>query len=77
MRSTGWELSALAATLGQVVVLKMPDVSDNKLSTVPEMLGQLVALERLNVFGNQLSTFPESLGQMRARGLMIIQQNCL
>ncbi|XP_047425703.1 E3 ubiquitin-protein ligase LRSAM1 isoform X2 [Mugil cephalus] len=57
--------------------LKVLDLHENKLTSLPENIGNLVALQILNVEKNRLKALPESIGNLRLLQTLNIKANCL
>uniref|UniRef100_A0A672FTX5 RING-type domain-containing protein n=1 Tax=Salarias fasciatus TaxID=181472 RepID=A0A672FTX5_SALFA len=57
--------------------LKVLDVHENKLTSLPEDIGKLGALQILNVEKNRLKALPESIGDLRLLQTLNLKGNCL
>ncbi|XP_037548432.1 E3 ubiquitin-protein ligase LRSAM1 [Nematolebias whitei] len=57
--------------------LKVLDLHDNKLSTLPEDMGNLTSLQILNVEKNRLKVLPESIGNLQLLQTLNLKGNCL
>ncbi|XP_069578055.1 E3 ubiquitin-protein ligase LRSAM1 isoform X2 [Brachyistius frenatus] len=66
----GCDLSTLAT-------LKVLDLHENRLSSLPEDIGKLVALQILNVEKNCLKALPESIGSLHLLQTLSLKGNCL
>lgn len=66
----GCDISTLAA-------LKVLDLHENKLTSLPEDIGKLASLQILNVEKNRLKALPESVGDLRFLQTLNLKGNCL
>lgn len=66
----GCDISTLAA-------LKVLDLHENKLTSLPEDIGKLASLQILNVEKNRLKALPESIGDLRFLQTLNLKGNCL
>ncbi|KAM6901174.1 E3 ubiquitin-protein ligase LRSAM1 isoform 2-T2 [Lycodopsis pacificus] len=66
----GCDISTLAT-------LKVLDLHENKLTSLPEDIGKLTSLQILNVEKNQLKALPESIGDLRLLQTLSLKGNCL
>ncbi|XP_036418812.1 E3 ubiquitin-protein ligase LRSAM1 [Colossoma macropomum] len=66
----GCSISALAT-------IKVLDLHENKLTSLPDDIGQLSALQVLNAENNQIKTLPESIGDLRNLQTLNVKGNCL
>ncbi|XP_057675254.1 E3 ubiquitin-protein ligase LRSAM1 [Corythoichthys intestinalis] len=57
--------------------LKVLDLHDNKLNSLPEDIGKLTSLQILNVEKNRLKVIPESIGDLRLLQTLNLKGNCL
>uniref|UniRef100_A0A3Q1F2P5 Leucine rich repeat and sterile alpha motif containing 1 n=1 Tax=Acanthochromis polyacanthus TaxID=80966 RepID=A0A3Q1F2P5_9TELE len=57
--------------------LKVLDLHENKLTSLPEDIGKLVALQILNVEKNRLKTLPESIGNLQLLQTLNLKGNNL
>uniref|UniRef100_A0A3P8SVT0 Leucine rich repeat and sterile alpha motif containing 1 n=1 Tax=Amphiprion percula TaxID=161767 RepID=A0A3P8SVT0_AMPPE len=57
--------------------LKVLDLHENKLTSLPEDIGKLVALQILNVEKNRLKTLPESIGNLQLLQTLNLKGNSL
>ena len=58
------QLTELPETIGQLIQLKLLNLSNNQLTELPETIGQLIQLQSLDIVDNQLFRLPESLGNL-------------
>lgn len=65
----GCDISALAT-------LKVLDLHENKLTSLPEDIGKLAELRILNVEKNRLRTLPDSIGDLRLLQTLNLKGNC-
>ena len=61
--STGYALTALAESIGQLLVLQDLMLWNNQITELPVSIGQLVALQTLTLSEYQLTALPESTRQ--------------
>ncbi|XP_060768891.1 E3 ubiquitin-protein ligase LRSAM1 isoform X2 [Neoarius graeffei] len=66
--------SCAISALGTIKVL---DLHENKLGSLPDDLGQLSFLQVLNVENNQIKALPESIGDLRNLQTLNMKGNCL
>ncbi|XP_075936059.1 E3 ubiquitin-protein ligase LRSAM1 isoform X2 [Anarhichas minor] len=66
----GCDISTLAT-------LKVLDLHENKLTSLPEDIGKLASLQILNVEKNHLKALPESIGDLRLLQTLSLKSNCL
>ncbi|KAM4527439.1 E3 ubiquitin-protein ligase LRSAM1 [Odontesthes bonariensis] len=66
----GCDVSTLAT-------LKVLDLHDNKLTSLPEDIGKITSLQILNVEKNRLKALPESIGNLRHLQTLNLKGNCL
>ncbi|XP_024124274.1 E3 ubiquitin-protein ligase LRSAM1 [Oryzias melastigma] len=66
----GCEISTLST-------LKVLDLHENKLTSLPEDIGKLVTLQILNVEKNRLKVLPESIGHLQLLQTLNLKGNCL
>ncbi|XP_061657614.1 E3 ubiquitin-protein ligase LRSAM1 isoform X2 [Syngnathoides biaculeatus] len=57
--------------------LKVLDLHDNKLHSLPENIGKLTSLQILNVEKNRLKVLPESIGNLGLLQTLNLKGNCL
>ncbi|XP_035523972.1 E3 ubiquitin-protein ligase LRSAM1 [Morone saxatilis] len=66
----GCDISTLAT-------LKVLDLHENKLTSLPEDIGRLASLQILNVEKNRLKALPDSIGDLRLLQTLNLKGNCL
>ncbi|XP_040915198.1 E3 ubiquitin-protein ligase LRSAM1 [Toxotes jaculatrix] len=66
----GCDISALAT-------LKVLDLHENKLTSLPEDIGKLSSLQILNVEKNRLKALPDSIGDLQLLQTLSLKGNCL
>lgn len=66
----GCDISSLAT-------LKVLDLHENKLTSLPEDIGKLASLQILNVEKNRLKDLPDSIGDLRLLQTLNLKGNCL
>ncbi|GAA6095227.1 E3 ubiquitin-protein ligase LRSAM1 [Tachysurus ichikawai] len=57
--------------------IKVLDLHDNKLTSLPEDIGQLSSLQVLNAENNQIKALPVSIGELRNLQTLDVKGNCL
>ncbi|MED6276386.1 hypothetical protein CHARACLAT_002434 [Characodon lateralis] len=63
--------------ISSLSTLKVLDLHENKLSSLPEDLGNLTKLQILNVEKNHLKALPESIGRLQLLQTLNLKGNCL
>ncbi|XP_008285564.1 E3 ubiquitin-protein ligase LRSAM1 [Stegastes partitus] len=63
--------------ISSLSTLKVLDLHENKLTSLPEDIGKLVALQILNVEKNRLKTLPESIGNLQLLQTLNLKGNSL
>ncbi|XP_070780517.1 E3 ubiquitin-protein ligase LRSAM1 isoform X2 [Enoplosus armatus] len=63
--------------IGTLSTLKVLDLHENKLASLPEDIGKLALLQILNVEKNRLKALPESIGDLRLLQTLNLKGNCL
>ncbi|KAK5608535.1 hypothetical protein CRENBAI_024008 [Crenichthys baileyi] len=63
--------------ISSLSTLKVLDLHENKLSSLPEDLGNLTKLQILNVEKNRLKALPESIGRLQLLQTLNLKGNCL
>ncbi|KAM6985149.1 E3 ubiquitin-protein ligase LRSAM1 [Aplochiton taeniatus] len=63
--------------LSALATLKVLDLHDNKLSSLPEDIGQLASLQVLNMEKNELKVLPDSIGNLRLLQTLNLKGNLL
>lgn len=61
---SGYEISFLPRSLGQLVSLQELDLSNTPITALSESLGQLANLQKLYLSGTKIIALPESFGQL-------------
>ena len=59
---------AVPAEIGQLTLLRVLQLGDNKLTSLPAEIGQLTSLMVLELRGNQLTSLPAEIGQLTSLG---------
>ncbi|KAI4875774.1 hypothetical protein NFI96_024286 [Prochilodus magdalenae] len=76
----GNELRSLlpkGCNINTLATIKVLDLHENKLTSLPDDIGQLSALQVLNAEHNQIKTLPESIGDLRNLQTLNVKGNCL
>ncbi|XP_061836602.1 E3 ubiquitin-protein ligase LRSAM1 isoform X2 [Nerophis lumbriciformis] len=60
-----------------LATLKVLDLHDNKLSSLPEDIGKLATLQVLNVEKNRLKVLPDSIGDLKLLQTLNLKGNCV
>lgn len=60
-----------------LATLKVLDLHENKLTSLPEDIGKLASLQILNVEKNRLKALPNSIGDLRLLQTLNLKGNCL
>lgn len=55
--------------------LKILDISENGLASLPETVAELKSLEDLNLEGNFLTALPDSLGELKSLRVLRLRNN--
>ncbi|XP_054613289.1 E3 ubiquitin-protein ligase LRSAM1 isoform X2 [Dunckerocampus dactyliophorus] len=63
--------------IGSLITLKVLDLHENRLSSLPEDIGKLASLQVLNVEKNRLKFLPDSIGDLRHLQTLNVKGNCL
>ncbi|XP_068190751.1 E3 ubiquitin-protein ligase LRSAM1 isoform X2 [Antennarius striatus] len=63
--------------INTLATLKVLDLHENKLSSLPEDIGKLASLKILNVEKNRLKALPDSIGSLRFLQTLNLKGNCL
>ncbi|XP_056123378.1 E3 ubiquitin-protein ligase LRSAM1 isoform X2 [Rhinichthys klamathensis goyatoka] len=62
---------------GALATLKVLDLHENKLTSLPEDIGQLLSLQVLNVEKNHIKQLPDSVGDLQHLQTLNVKGNCL
>uniref|UniRef100_A0A8B9RDV5 RING-type domain-containing protein n=1 Tax=Astyanax mexicanus TaxID=7994 RepID=A0A8B9RDV5_ASTMX len=76
----GNELRSLlpkGCSISSLETIKVLDLHENKLTSLPDDIGQLSALQVLNAEHNQIKTLPESIGNLHNLQTLNVKGNCL
>ncbi|XP_027021203.1 E3 ubiquitin-protein ligase LRSAM1 [Tachysurus fulvidraco] len=76
----GNELKTLvpkSCATNSLATIKVLDLHDNKLTSLPEDIGQLSSLQVLNAENNQIKALPVSIGDLRNLQTLDVKGNCL
>lgn len=63
--------------LGALATLKVLDLHENKLTSLPDEIGQLSSLQVLNVEKNQIKQLPDTIGGLLHLQTLNVKGNCL
>uniref|UniRef100_A0A3B4YHI7 Leucine rich repeat and sterile alpha motif containing 1 n=1 Tax=Seriola lalandi dorsalis TaxID=1841481 RepID=A0A3B4YHI7_SERLL len=63
--------------IGALATLKVLDLHDNRITSLPEDIGKLASLQILNVEKNRLKALPDSFGDLRLLQTLNLKGNCL
>uniref|UniRef100_A0A674PF82 Leucine rich repeat and sterile alpha motif containing 1 n=1 Tax=Takifugu rubripes TaxID=31033 RepID=A0A674PF82_TAKRU len=63
--------------IGTLATLKVLDLHENKLTSLPEDIGKLTSLQILNVEKNRLKSLPPSIGDLQLLQTLNVKGNCL
>lgn len=63
--------------ISALATIKVLDIHDNKLTSLPDDLGQLLSLQVLNVEKNQIKQLPDTIGDLRHLQTLNVKANCL
>ncbi|HMF34460.1 MAG TPA: leucine-rich repeat domain-containing protein [Candidatus Lokiarchaeia archaeon] len=70
-------LTSLPENFGNMVELRVLDLSHNQLSVFPEAISKVPSLVTLNLNKNRLTSLPESIRQLRNLHFLYVQDNLL
>ncbi|KAF4073112.1 hypothetical protein AMELA_G00255130 [Ameiurus melas] len=76
----GNELKSLvpkSCAISTLATIKVLDLHENKLTSLPEDIGQLPSLQVLNAENNQIKALPASIGDLRNLQTLNMKGNCL
>ncbi|XP_072528535.1 E3 ubiquitin-protein ligase LRSAM1 isoform X2 [Salminus brasiliensis] len=76
----GNELRSLlpkGCSISYLSTIKVLDLHENKLTSIPDDIGQLSALQVLNAEHNQIKTLPQSIGNLCNLQTLNVRGNCL
>ncbi|KAM9440966.1 E3 ubiquitin-protein ligase LRSAM1 [Clarias gariepinus] len=76
----GNELKSLvpkSCVITSLATIKVLDLHENKLTSLPDDIGQLPSLQVLNAENNQIKTLPVSIGDLRNLQTLNMKGNCL
>ena len=68
---------AVPAEIGQLTLLRVLQLGDNKLTSLPAEIGQLTSLMVLELRGNQLTSLPAEIGQLTSLEELNLSDNQL
>ncbi|TWW66957.1 E3 ubiquitin-protein ligase LRSAM1 isoform X1 [Takifugu flavidus] len=63
--------------IGTLATLKVLDLHENKLTSLPEDIGKLTSLQILNLEKNRLKSLPPSIGDLQLLQTLNVKGNCL
>ncbi|XP_010887998.3 E3 ubiquitin-protein ligase LRSAM1 [Esox lucius] len=63
--------------ISSLVTLKVLDLHENNLTSLPDDIGQLASLQVLNLEKNQIKSLPDSIGDLRHLQTLNVKGNCL